>query len=320
MGITFVTPTNVTPGTTGSYQDVDNALVPDGASGVLVEFINTDTSNTDLTFGIRKNGSTDDFKQDVHEESHQWAIAGVDGSGIFEVYIESSVLQVYLIGYFDTDAVFFTNATDKTASITSATTWEDIDISGDTGADTAVAAFFCIQCGPNDYVMFRKNGSTDDYTGHITRRLGFDIVGVDGSEICEGWISVTPASQIKLLGYMTAGVTMHDNKISRTADITIGTYSDLTALPAGANGGIYHVYDSGDDANDEHYDFRRNGTSRTSQWCTQVTYALGVGECDSNRVVEGIITYAATSATVYETGYFTGDIRSLGRRVHVTHT
>jgi len=127
----------------------------------------------------------------INTGSHLWGHVGVDSSRIFEYYAGSTLMKLWVVGYFTSDAVFFDNAVDKSLSSTSA--WTDIDISSDTGADTAIGAYFeMTKTAQTQGWGFRKNGSTDNRPedGSNQRHIWIAI-GVDGSEICEGFIEST---------------------------------------------------------------------------------------------------------------------------------
>jgi hypothetical protein len=115
-----------------------------------------------------------------------------------------------------------------------------------------------------------------------------------------------------LVGWLTKDAVLHTNAINRTSDITVDAWSNLTALPATATGGMYNIYDSGDDTNNEYYDLREEGSSRESKWCSCANYAFAASKCDGSQVVEAILEGTGTPATFYETGYFTEDSEIIG--------
>ena len=71
---------NVSPGATG-WQDVNvSAYVPVGATGVIVQYIET-ANGGDVDYGVRKKGSTDGFFTDAAKAAFQgWMMTGVDAS------------------------------------------------------------------------------------------------------------------------------------------------------------------------------------------------------------------------------------------------
>jgi hypothetical protein len=199
MATKFITPVNVTPSTKYSYVDVDvSSYVSDSATGVIIHAYSSDTDGHPCT--LRKNGSTDDIDSFIN---HTWIYTGIDDNKIFEAYV-SSEITILLVGYFEDEAVFFTNAVDKTP--TDDGTWRDISIASDTGSDTAIGAIFSVRF--NNSWGLRKKGSSDN-------RLyeGFDcgaIIGVDGNEVLQcnleegGW-------KLFLVGYIKSGWNFNTN-------------------------------------------------------------------------------------------------------------
>jgi len=297
--VTYLTPSEITPGTASSWVDVDvSASVPSGATGVILH-INNSIASGDYALGFRKNGSTDNRTNNLQEYLHMWTVIGVDSSRILEMYIgNTTYIDIYLVGYFTSEAVFFTNATDK--SFSTYNTWIDIDISSDTGSDTAIGAFIeTIETGNGfRYYGFRKNGSTDNLTGGATdvRSHVMGIAGTDGSEIFEGYAE-TNTVDFFLTGYMTAGAVFYTNATDVSPGSTT-TWTDFSALPSGANGGIYQTlgiitYD---------YGLRKNGSSESILYANP--HAFAIVEADTSRIVEGYREHS-TYNLLYEIGYTT---------------
>jgi hypothetical protein len=242
--------------------------------------------------GARKNGSTDNRVDDTKNSSHNWFYCGVDGSGIFEVYVETaSEQEVWLVGYFGDEATFQTNGTD--VSLSSKDTWLDIDISSITGGETAIAAF--VETDPGWGFGLRKNGSSDDrYASPNIHNV--NLVGCDGSEIFEGYITST-TQDFWVLGWLTSDATFNTNGI----DISLGTtnsWLDLTALSSeDAIAGAIEVYC----ASTKLYGLRKNGSSEDIYRYTR--HSTAVIECDGSQVIEGKIQ--STDLDFFELGYFT---------------
>lgn len=288
----FITPTEVTVGAAAAWTDVDlSALIPAGATGVMFHVVNVNAGT--LAFGARKNGSTDNRTNGLGTTSHAWGCIGVDGSRIVEFYVESTTdIDIYIVGYFGSEAVFFTNAVDKSTANTSV--WEDVNISGDTGADTAIAAIVEF-IRSTASLGLRKNGSTDSRIGGINLH-GWALVGVDASEIFEQQIT-TANGDIFLVGYLKDGVSMYDNGIDRSLT-SVNVYTDLPALPSGAIGGIYESEGSNSSTRDTA--FRKNGSAEDLRYMLWHNWALV--ECDASRIVEHNVE--STSVDTWEIGYF----------------
>lgn len=301
MGVVYLAaPVDVTPVSFAAWVDVDAAAagVPAGASGVIVHISKTGAADA---FGLRKNGSTDNRIANFNDGgvgSHFWAAIGVDGSGLFEAYLGTTGLwTVYITGYFSGgEESFFTNAVDK--SLGTANIWTDVDISGDTGGDTAVGAIFEINGTSSAQTMgFRNNGSTDDRRQPFAVRK-WAFVGVDGSEICEHQMSSVNVD-IFLIGYWKTGATFTTNGTDRST-ATTGSYEDVAALPVGAVGGVYEFNGVGGTYGPDHA-LRKNGAS--DDIYSNTRKAWGLVECDGSRITEQKLSDA--SMDLFEMGYLT---------------
>lgn len=281
----FITPVDVSPGTTGSWQDVDvSAYIPADATGVVFHIENT--SSTYKKVSWRNNGSTDDRDIYFGGYSHIWAGIGVDANRVAEIYISSTSVKIYLVGYYADDAAFFTNAVDK--SLASSGSWIDIDISSDTGGDTAIGAVFETHSGQStaDY-GFRKNGSTDDRRAGSGYYNNASIIGVDSSEICEGYTAST-AKDFYLVGYILSDSTFITNATDLSLGST-GSYIDLSALPAGAIGGYIEIYMT----STYNAALRKNGSAEDIYRDANWEHVWAIVECDGDRIIEGKIENVA---------------------------
>jgi hypothetical protein len=238
-------PQDISPGTAGSWTDVDvSAYIPSGATGVILQWSNP--TATDYVYGVRNNGSTDDptVDQIAKGNSQGWFMVGVDANRIFEAYVENTALKTYLLGYTMSGVTFFTNWVDKTP--TTDGTWQDIDISSDSGGDTAIGAIFYVlsQSGNGRSYGLRKNGSTDELYTQLRAETGnLGIIGVDSSEICEAKIEdQTSTIKMYLVGYVTSGAVFFTNAVDKSWDTEDDWHDvDITGDLQGsddANGGI----------------------------------------------------------------------------------
>lgn len=292
MSATFITPVDVTPtiGSGSGWVNVDvSAYVPAGATGVILHHYSSISS---WLCGVRKEGSTDDRTTDV---AHQWMSVGVDASRIFEAFVyaaPNNYSTILLIGYYDSDAYFFVNAANK--STANANSWQTVDISADTGANTAIGAFLEL-VGSTTYNAVRMGGSNDNrYTAYTVHR--FVAIGVNGTEIFETYIN-SANSKCYLMGYITANATFNAN----ANDLSLGsanTWTDLTALPANAVGAMIEAIEPG---YSYYYGLRKKGSNEEIFKEPKYT-GCGIVECDANRVIEGKIS--STTFDFYLTGYF----------------
>jgi PKD repeat protein len=206
----FITPQNISVTADATWRDANvSAYCPAGTSGVMLRIFNNVTGTNSI--GVRKNGSTDDIYYPIYTTYQTYLYVGVDANRILEIKQQSANTQVWIYGYFtDAEAVFFTNPqTDHNKSLTATGSYQDINISADTGADTAIGAIFQITNTDSSSRSFglRKNGSGDWYDGDsiidnvCTQGI---ICGVDTSEICEGRINNTVVD-FYLVGYIKSG-------------------------------------------------------------------------------------------------------------------
>jgi hypothetical protein len=254
--ITLSTPQDVSLGSFTAWIDINVSGITGytaSVTGVVVEVVDTGSSN--LAYGLRKNGSTDNRVGNIVGETngtHLMATVGVDGSGIFEGYAGSSELDFYVVAFI-TEDTFFTNAVDVSIGTTSA--WTDKDVSADTGGDTATYIWVESLIVGASAMGVRKNGSTDDRRA-LSWRHNFGGVALDGSEIFEQYIANT-TSDFYMLGYgNSATMTWHTNGIDRSTGTT-GSYQTITTPGATAIAAFYDVYTGTDVA--ERYAIRSVG-------------------------------------------------------------
>jgi hypothetical protein len=202
-------------------------------AGVILDWHNTYASGSyGVTF--RKYGSSETQSQMLYQ-GHRFVWVGCDSSNRCEMYNgNATYVGVYLIGYYTTDeAVFFDTAIDK--SISALLTWTDVDIGGDTGADTALAGIFRFlnTSGTTDYVAgLRKNGSTVTAAAYGTIAAGtgsspqpcYCVCEVDANEICEHYID-NVAMDLQLVGYIKSNYIGIDFTSKTTT--TTGSYVNV---------------------------------------------------------------------------------------------
>lgn len=303
MGQSFypITPVDVTPGTAGSFQDVDaSSYIASGATGVILQF---SSGISDREIGLRKNGSTDDRTSKIDGGSHVWAMVGVDASRIFECEVESiSAIEVWLIGYTMSGVAFLTNAADKSLTVTGS--WVDIDCSSEAPSATGII----VEINGTDDVNFalRKNGSSDvHYEGADFH--AWSIIGCDGSQIIEGAVS-TVAADFFVVGYVTANATFSTN----ADDISLGTidtYTDIDCSSEAPSAGMLFVEVLTTAVND--YGLRENGKSGGYYdiYTDVDDHCWAILKCDSGQVIEGKI--GATTVDFYLTGHAEGPALTL---------
>jgi hypothetical protein len=244
----FVNYIDITP-TWGSYQTVDlSAHFGSDAGSVAGVYLLAHAAGGGAdTFAIGKTGQTGSRLGYRVESSSGMAKAwcGCDSNDCIDINITVSTTKVYLIGYYLTsEAVFLDTYVEKT--IASASAWTDINISTDTGANTAIAAILQIyDAASRTQVGVRKNGSSTgaNLYGQIYAAGGHcRIVAVDGSEILEGWTNsaTSTTTKYRLIGYLTANFTDLD-AVLKGASSTVWEWIDLNGAFTN-NIGINGIY------------------------------------------------------------------------------
>ena len=289
MATTFITPVDITPATSNSWVDADvSAHVSAAATGVMFS-VHNNVANS-RKYGARNNGSTD---ADVGDPAGGVAYGhvGIDASGIFELFVENITnATVELLGYYEDEAVFFTNA--STPSGLGKDTWTDWDISALSGVDTSIAAIvrFDSSC------FCRENGSTDERILGASRAASTAIVGVDASEIFEIRRD-TNSEEIGLIGYLTSGYVSEGVNATDVTPATVAAWIDLTALGStDAIGAIYEGY-----PNAKTGVVKKGITPGSEHIGPAYSHLWMVAECDSLQIVQG---YAETGGELYLHGYF----------------
>jgi hypothetical protein len=295
MAFTRITRATKTIGSSGAWTDIDcSAQVPAWATGV---FGRIECISGNRTAGARKNGSTDNRTTQMGDNTHVGFVVGLDASRIFEGFAGDNAQVRWLVdGYFADDAVFNTNATDKSLSATGG--WEDIDVSGDT-TGTATGVFIeRVSTTDNFDWGLRMNGSSDNrINDSVTGRHAWGFVGVDGNEILEGYVEDADVDFF-LIGYVTSGFTGKTNGTDLSLGST-GAYGDLAAIDSGAIGGVVEVITTG---TVQSWAIRRNGDS-DDVYRPLVKHGWHIGAVDESQLFEGKIS--ATTVDFFLTGYFT---------------
>ena len=229
------TPLDVSPGGTGSWVPVDvSATVPAGSTGVILQVVGDGV--TDYDYGVRMNGSTDNWMVVDNDDNlrsgpaQRFYIVGVDAGRVFEVFQDSATITTYLVGYTGSGVTFFMNAIDKSLGTTGS--YQPIDISADTGADTAIGAIFSINnrasTGAASAYALRSAGSgLDIYNETRAESFHTQVVGVDGSEVAEAKI-VDTQIDLYLTGYITSGAVFFTTPLDKSTADTVFVDIDIT--------------------------------------------------------------------------------------------
>lgn len=290
MAQTFypITPTEIVVGANDEWTDMDaSALIPVGATGVILHAVNNALSGKDI--GLKKKGSTDDRHADMESSSHWWTMVGVDGDRLFEAYVEeASTMDIYVVGYTMAGVTFKTNADDM--SIGTTKDWIEIDAS--TEAPNATGLIFELSSSSGGYreFGFKKNGSSDDRHFDTYKHHSFcAVIGCDASQLCEGYVEDL-AVDFYLIGYITDGVTFNLN----ATDLSMTSYDawlDLTALPD-ENPVMAIIEVTGTVGATNEYGLRKDGSAEEI-YEDAPAHPWAIVEC-AERIIEGYVKTVGT--------------------------
>jgi hypothetical protein len=213
-GVTFFTnATDKSTGTTGSYVDIDISGDTGASTAIGAVFIVKNTSSTARSMQLRKNGSGDNRYTNLMSGWATAGIIGVDGSEICEQKISNTAVDMYLVGYVTTGAVFFTNAVNKSTGTTGS--YVDTDITSDIGTDDATGAILEFDGGSGYLAAVRNNGAAYDHYGYIEH--GYGVCAIDNGDVFEQKIA-NSNMDLFLVGYTT-----HTGTFYRSVGTAAGT-------------------------------------------------------------------------------------------------
>jgi PKD repeat protein len=224
--VPLVDESDVTPSATSAWTDVlVSSLVDSNATGVLVHIINEDAA--EQTWGVRQNGHTSNYTGVIAAGAQTWAMAGLDGSLKFEVYITSTNVKILAYGYTMFGVDFISPVTKAISG-----GWTDIDCSANTNSLVNGLVFIVKNAGIDDPITdntqaygLRPHGGTDSFTlgspGYVMLAPGqmhFVTVGCDTAQICEFQTTNTTDMKLYLIGYVFDGFTFPLASVSVTPD------------------------------------------------------------------------------------------------------
>ena len=169
-------PVDITPGTSGSVQNVDvSSYAPSGAKFAVVEVAGA--GNRGTGFAYTGAGAYDGS----YSNGHLWALVPLDGSDTFDCIVENGDPTVYLVGFVTAGSVRSTKGTDLFASLSTGS-YQTITLP-DTGKEIAVieviskTANRMFDLAPSTYTSWPAALYEDAYDN-----AGTDIVKIDGSD------------------------------------------------------------------------------------------------------------------------------------------
>lgn len=252
----FTTAYDISLTTTASWQDIDlSPYVPAGATGAIIEVVNTGTTNA-ISGVVRGKEDTRNYMsnlsfEEIEEESHRWQIVKVDSNVLIQGYIENTEIDFKLRGYTSgSDPSYFDTPADITPSTTAQ--WVTIDVSAfvDTDTDGVILLVDSQDAAKKKYGIREADSgfpdpSTDQQMSIYANTMY--LVGIDGADQFDLWIETTNL-KIYLVGQTKGSVVYYSTDIA-VGDPTLGSWQELDAddssIPAEANGLIFRVEKTG---------------------------------------------------------------------------
>ncbi|MFQ6029576.1 MAG: hypothetical protein ACE5Q6_19035 [Dehalococcoidia bacterium] len=246
----FTNATDISLTTTGSWQDIDlSGSLPSGATGAIVEVVNTGTSS-DYSGVVRGKEDTRDYMsnilfEEIQAETHRWQIVKVDSNRFIQGYIENAEIDFKLLGYtLGSDPSYFAVPPEITLGTTGSWTTADVSSHVDADADGVILFIDSISSVDEDYGV-REAGSSFSTTSLELEEFGntMYLVGIDASdqfEVYAGSIDV----KIYLVA-QTKGSVVYYTDDTAVSDPTTGSWQELDAddnsVSADANGLIFRA-------------------------------------------------------------------------------
>jgi hypothetical protein len=237
-----------------SWQDIDlTDEVPEGATGAIVEVINTGTSG-DLSGVVRGKEDTRDYMsntkfEEIEDETHRWQIVKVDSNRVIQGYVEDTQVDFKLLGYtMGTDPVYFNTPLDVTPTTKQVWTPTDVSAFVDADADGVILFISSEHKDPKKYAV-REIGSSFSNTGlklfDYSNSMYF--VGIDSANQFDVWVEELDI-KIYLVAQTKGSVVYYVNDLAVT-DPATGSFeaidADTYSVPAVANGLILSIEESG---------------------------------------------------------------------------
>lgn len=192
----FTNGVSKSPASSGSYLDQDISS-DTGADTAIGAYLKLHSVGGARNAHVRKNGSTDSRLTSC---DNVLAITGVDASEIFEIQVNDTDMDCYLMGYCKSGATFNTNAVDKSTATTGSYVTAD---TLDTGKSHGAYEFYNSAAGVDSWL--RKNGATDDIYDAPGPQHAWNIVEGDASRVVSGKISAATADWYQVAQFDAAG-------------------------------------------------------------------------------------------------------------------
>jgi hypothetical protein len=139
--------------------------IPATATGVIIRVVNTATTGRE--FGARHPDSATARINDIiglTGGSQVDAYVGINSSHEIDIYTENANLNIYILGYFEAETTFFSDANQDTFNPTSTSTWHTIDKSAVLSSGCVFAILEITHTNYTDGLNFQHPDSSDNRT------------------------------------------------------------------------------------------------------------------------------------------------------------
>jgi hypothetical protein len=238
--ICFVNPYNKSTTTINAWVDVSNTELPNGSKGAIYERVNAQTSIQ--AFGLRPKGSTADIKPEIVNQSHAWALIGIDTNKYSQQYIGNTLCGLYLWGRAGSDFVSFTNPYNITPTTTGSYVTVDLSSYIPDGAYGICGLMFNI----TNYACIgdiRKYGSSDNHSAYsyVYNFYGkFFIVGCSSNRKVDIYISDT-GLKVYLWGYFFPTIQYINISDSATGSDIVGITGQIPLTDVGSGTDVVSI-------------------------------------------------------------------------------
>jgi len=163
---------------TYTWEDIDiSGDLGNDIPKVVFALVKNDGAAALARWGIRNDGSTDDFWGRMFDGDLRGAMSGISSSGVFEGYAQVAAdIDFYVVGWMTANVVAFVNGISYVAS--GAGNWEDVNFSTNI---------------PNGWngAFWHFNEQNAEYAGGIRKDGAIYDNYYDISEIQQGWVEIT---------------------------------------------------------------------------------------------------------------------------------
>lgn len=284
---------------TNGWYDINlSSNLPVGATGAIVEVVNTTTNS--YSGVVRATEDARDYMsnpsyEEIEAESHRWQMVKVDSNRRIQGYIENTGIDFKLLGYTVGPDPAFIIADGVTPDITPGITgaWTPVTVSGhvDDDADGVILLIDSLDASDQRYAL-REAGSSETITDRELEQYSntMYLVGLNSWHQFEAWIG-DPEVKIYLVG-QTKGSVVYFSLDIPVADPSTGSWQELNAtsfgVPASADGLVLHAVNSSGQGNIYEIGFRHADSSddwspgRDLGGSAHFQAAIGLRESDNN--------------------------------------